>query len=88
MAIRRRDGSWPADVATFGPAEAITLAQALRAACVGAATAAGEPDRGRLVAGQRADFLVIPAAILTDVEALGSARPRLVFLDGVVAHEA
>lgn len=88
MAVRRRDPSWPADVATFGPAEAITLPRALRAACVGAATAAGEVDRGRLTAGQRADLLVISAVALTDVEALRSVRPRLVLMDGEVVHEA
>ena len=64
------------------------LAQALRAACVAAATAAGEADRGRLTPGQRADLLVIPAAALTDLEVLRTARPRLVLMDGVVAHEA
>lgn len=88
MAVRRRDPGWGADTPTFGPAEAITLPQALRAACVGAATAAGETDRGRLTAGQRADLLVIPAAALTDMEALRLARPRLVLVDGAVAHEA
>lgn len=88
MAVRRRDPSWSADVPTFAPAEAVTLAQALRAACVGAAAAAGETDRGRLTVGQRADFLVIPVAALTDTEALRTARPRLVALDGLVAHEA
>jgi predicted amidohydrolase YtcJ len=87
MAVRRRDPSWPSEVPAFGPAEAITLPQALRAACVGAATAAGEADRGRLTPGQRADLLVIPAAALTDMDALRIARPRLVFLDGRVAHE-
>ena len=88
MAVRRRDASWPADVPAFGPAEAITLPQALRAACVGAAGAAGEPDRGRLTPGQRADLLVMPAAGLTDTEALRTTRPRLVLVDGAVAFEA
>ena len=88
MAVRRRDPSWAADVPTFGQAEAITLPQALRAACVGAATAAGETDRGRLTPGQRADLLVIPALALTDPEALRTARPRLVLMDGAVVHEA
>lgn len=88
MAVRRRDPGWPADVPTFTANEAITLAQALRAACVGAATAAGETDRGRLTAGQRADLLVIASAALTDMEALHAARPRLVLVDGRVVHEA
>jgi hypothetical protein len=88
MAVRRRDPSWPADVATFGPAERITLPQALRAACAGAATAAAEDDRGRLTPGQRADLVVIPGAALTDPEALRTARPRLVLVDGAVVHES
>jgi predicted amidohydrolase YtcJ len=87
MAVRRRDPSWPSDVPALGPAEAITLPEALRAACVGGATAAGETDRGRLTPGQRADLLIIPAAALTDMDALRTARPRLVFLDGHIAHE-
>ena len=88
MAVRRRDPGWPADTPALAPAEAITLPQALRAACVGAATAAGESDRGRLTSGQRADLLVVPAATLTDTDALRLARPRLVLMDGVVVHEA
>ena len=88
MAVRRRDPGWPDDVPAFGPGDAITLPQALRAACVGAATAAGETDRGRLTPGQRADLLVIPAVALTDMEALRTARPRLVLVDGAVAYEA
>jgi predicted amidohydrolase YtcJ len=88
MAVRRRDPSWSPDVPSFGPTEAITLPQALRAACVGAATAAAETDRGRLTPGQRADFLVIPAVALADPEVLRTARPRRVFMDGAVVHEA
>jgi predicted amidohydrolase YtcJ len=48
MAVTRRDPRWPADSPAFGPQEALTLPQALRAACVAPATTAGEPDRGRL----------------------------------------
>lgn len=88
MAVRRRDPSWPSDAPAFAPSGAITLPQALRASCIGAATAAGESDRGRLSPGQRADLLVIPAAALTDMDALRTARPRLVLMDGRVAHEA
>lgn len=87
MAVRRRDPSWPSDIPSFGPAEAITLPGALRAACVGAAIVAGETDRGRLTAGQRADLLVIPAAALTDMAALRTTRPRLVLMGGAIVHE-
>ncbi len=87
MAVTRRDPRWPADMQGFGPQEALTLPQALRAACVGPALIAGEPDRGRLIAGQRADLIVVPAAILRDVDALRVARPRLVLVDGSVAYE-
>ncbi len=88
MAVRRRDPSWPPDVPAFAPDEAISLPQALRAACVGAAAAAGEGDRGRLTAGQRADLVVIAGTALSDPEVLRTTRPRLVLMDGVVAHEA
>jgi predicted amidohydrolase YtcJ len=87
MALTRRDPGWPAGVPAFGPHEALTLPQALWAACVAPAVAAGEPDRGRLTVGQRADLIVVPAAILRDVAALRVARPRLVLVDGSVAYE-
>jgi predicted amidohydrolase YtcJ len=88
MALTRRDPRWAAGSAAFGPQEALTLPQALRAACVAPAIAAGEQDRGRLSAGQRADIIVVPSAILEDVDALRAARPRLVLLDGRVEYEA
>jgi hypothetical protein len=88
MALTRHDPRWSAEVPAFGAHEAMTLSQALHAACVGPALAAGEADRGRLVAGQRADLIVVPAGILRDVDALRVARPRLVFVDGAIAHEA
>ncbi len=92
MAVARRDVSWGSDADAFGPAEAVDLDQSLRAACVGPAVAAAEQDRGRLVAGQRADLVVIPRAALDEpVEPggpLAVARPRLVLIDGRVAFEA
>jgi predicted amidohydrolase YtcJ len=91
MAVTRIDGSWPAGSPPFGEDERITLEQALRAACVAPATTAAEPDRGRLVPGQRADLVVQPASALSHpVEpggALATARPRLVMIDGDVAFE-
>ena len=92
MAVTRVDGSWPAGSAPFGPDEAISLEQALRAATLGPAETTREADRGRLVPGQRADLVVLPIAALTEpVEpggALATARPRLVLIDGEVGFEA
>ena len=92
MAVTRVDASWGADAKPFGPDERVTLEQALRAACIAPAVLAAETDRGRLVTGQRADLVVIPArAVSHPVEpggALATARPRLVMIDGTVLFEA
>jgi predicted amidohydrolase YtcJ len=92
MAVTRIDGSWPEGIPPFGRQERLTLDQALRAACVAPAIAAAETDRGRLVPGQRADLVVIPADALTNpIEpggALATARPRLVMIDGEVAFQS
>jgi hypothetical protein len=92
MAVTRSDPSWPAGTPPFGPGEALTLARALRAACIGPAESAREADRGRLVPGHRADLVVLPIeALLEPVEpggALATARPRLVLVDGAVAYES
>jgi predicted amidohydrolase YtcJ len=91
MAVTRVDGSWPAGSLPFGPDERIALDQALRAACIAPAVVAGETDRGRLIPGQRADLVVIPASALSHpIEpggALATARPRLVLIDGEIAFE-
>jgi predicted amidohydrolase YtcJ len=92
MAVTRIDGTWPEGIPPFGPSERVTLEQATRAACLAPAiTAAEDADRGRLVPGQRADLIVIPAEALTNpVEpggALATARPRVVVIDGEVAFE-
>lgn len=90
IAVTRRSRSWPGED-RFGASEALSVADALRAATVGPATTAGTPDRGRLVPGSVADVVVIPAAALEGpVEPgglLGRVRPRLVLVDGVVAFE-
>jgi predicted amidohydrolase YtcJ len=92
MAVTRSDPSWPAGTPPFGPREALTLERAIRAACIGPAVTALEPDRGRLVPGQRADLVVLPIAALTEPAepggALATARPRLVLVDGAVGYEA
>lgn len=91
MAVTRVDGSWPSGSTPFGADERVTLEQALRAACVAPAVMAAETDRGRLVAGQCADLLVIPAqALVHPIEpggALATARPRLVMIDGEIVFE-
>ncbi|MEO7664211.1 MAG: amidohydrolase, partial [Candidatus Limnocylindrales bacterium] len=61
MSVLRKDPGWGIEAEPFGPDEALTLEQALRAATVGPATTAREPDRGRLVVGSRADLIVLPA---------------------------
>jgi predicted amidohydrolase YtcJ len=92
IAVTRSDPGWPAGTPPFGPHEALPLERAIRAACIGPAVTAREPDRGRLVPGQRADLVVLPIAALTEpVEpggALATARPRLVLVDGAVGYEA
>ncbi len=92
LAVTRRDPSWPSAVSAFGPQESLSLERAIRAICLDPPRTAGEMDRGRLVVGHRADLVVIPAPALGEpVEVggpLGTARPRLVLVDGVVAMEA
>ena len=88
-AVTRSAPTWPAGTPPLGPAQALPLWRAIRAACVDPAITAGEADRGRLVAGQRADLVVLPGAAVDEpVEAGGAlwhARPRLVLIDGEVA---
>jgi predicted amidohydrolase YtcJ len=92
LAITREDPRWRAGTPAFGPTEALSLDRALRAACIDPAVSAREPDRGRLVVGQRADMVVLPeAALRQPVEpggALATARPMLVVMDGRVVFEA
>ncbi len=92
LAIERNWPAWPAGSGPFGLAESLSLADALRGACLGPAQAEGSPDRGRLVAGQRADLVVIPAGSIESLEResvqLAATRPRLVIVDGQVAFEA
>jgi predicted amidohydrolase YtcJ len=91
IAVARADASWGRDAAPFGPHEALPLSRALRAACVDPAISAGEMDRGRLSVGQRADVVVLPAAVVDEpVEPggpLATARPELVLVDGEVVFE-
>ncbi len=90
-AVTRSAPDWTPGTPPFGAVNALDLWTSLRAWCVGPAVAAGEPDRGRLVAGARADLVVLPAAALVEpVEAGGAlwrCRPRLVLMDGEVVAE-
>lgn len=93
MAVLRRDPSWGSDAAAFGPDEAITLEEALRAATVGVATTARDPLGGRLIPGSPADLIVLPAAPRESDDAseraaaFAEVRPRLVMLGGEVVVE-
>lgn len=85
ISVLRHDPSWGPDVPPFGPDEALTLEQTLRAATVGPATLAREPLGGRLVPGSHADLIVLPAAPREGPEraaAFAQVRPRLVLLGG------
>ena len=88
LAITRRDPAWPDGTSPYVPGEALTLAEALRAACVAGPRSAAEGDRGRLTVGQRADLVVIGADGLADPAVSRTTRPRLVLVDGEVAFEA
>lgn len=85
-AVTRSAPGWPEGTAPLGPTEALALWRAVRAACLDAPMSAGEPDRGRLVPGCRADLLALPAAALSEPVLpdgpLWHARPRLVLMDG------
>ena len=87
-AVTRAAPDWPDGTLPFGPRNGLSLWRAIRAACLDAPRSAGERDRGRLVAGCRADLVVLPAAAVAEpVEvdgALWHARPRLVLVDGEV----
>jgi len=90
-AVTRSAPDWAPGTAPFGPQQALDLWTSMRAWCVGPARTAGERDRGRLTAGQRADVVVLPAAAVAEPVEVGSAlwnaRPRLVLMDGEVASE-
>ena len=52
---------------------------------------AGEHDGGRLVAGHRADLLVVPAVGFSDpldASALAATRPLATLIDGELVHRA
>ena len=91
LAVRREDLRWPSGTQPFAPDQALTLERALRANCVDPALSARELDRGRLTVGQRADIVILDAAVIdAPVEPggpLSTARPRAVLMDGQVVFE-
>ena len=85
--MTREAPSWPPGTPPFGPASALSLGRALRAACVDPALSAGERDRGRLVPGSARTSSCIPAAALREPVETGGrpvarAARRLVLVDG------
>jgi len=74
-----------------GPAQAIELSRAIRAACLDPAVVARQPELGRLVPGCRADLIVVPDAgfgELFDAAALAATRPLATLLDGEVVYRS
>jgi len=90
VALCRRDPFVPTDD-PLGPEHAIDLPTALRAACGHPALVAGESDRGRLVAGQRADLVIVPAEALSegvDPATLAATRPLTTLIDGEIVYRS
>lgn len=90
LSVLRRDPSWPDNVPPFGPGEALSLEQALRAATVGPAMTRRDRLGGRLVPGSPADLIVLPEAPREGGEraaAFAEVRPRLVMVGGEVEIE-
>ena len=91
LAVQRDDARWPAGTPTYAPEQSLSFDRALRANCIDPAVSAKETDRGRLVVGQRADVVVIPAASIDEPVTAGgplsTTRPHMVLLDGKVVFE-
>ena len=90
LAVLRRDPSWGADAAPFGPHEALTLEEALRANSVAPATTIRDPFGGRLVPGSPGDLIVLPAAPRepdAQASAFAAVRPRLVLVAGEARND-
>jgi predicted amidohydrolase YtcJ len=88
VAVARRD-PFKFEQPLTGAHNAISLARAVRAACLDPATVAGETDLGRLTAGSRADLLVVPAQWFLepfDAAAFASIRPFATLIDGDLVY--
>lgn len=90
MAVTRRAPGW--ESGAYHAEQSIDLDTAIRAATVGPPASCGEVDRGRLVPGQRADIVIVPAAALAEVAGSGgtpeAVRPLATLIDGEVVYRA
>jgi hypothetical protein len=83
--------SHPGDEADWQPAQALQPWEALRAATLGAAQAAGRKAIGHLRPGARADLAVLNvplATVLAADERLAGVRSELTIVDGTVVHRS
>ena len=88
VAVARRD-PFKVDDQLTGAHHAISLERAIRAACLDPAFVAGEAHVGRLLAGYRADLLVVPADGFRepfDAAAFAQTRPLVTMIDGEVVY--
>jgi len=87
-AVTRRGPGWqPGE--PFHPEQAISLDEALRAACRGGPRSARQGDEGHLDAGARADLQVLPAEPFdapASAELLAGMRPLATLLEGELIH--
>jgi hypothetical protein len=92
-AVLRRGPGWPRDAALH-PEQAVSLARALRGACLDGPRSAGRADEGHLDVGACADLLVLPGQPFDETreapsaEALAAMRPLATLLDGIVVHRS
>jgi predicted amidohydrolase YtcJ len=90
LSVLRHDPTWGEDVEAYGPHEALSLDEALRAATVNVAATRRDRLGGRLVPGSPADLIVLPAAPRESADAaeraaaFATVRPRLVLVGGEV----
>jgi predicted amidohydrolase YtcJ len=90
VAVCRRDPFAPTDE-PLGPGHSIDLARAIRAACLDPAQVARQERLGRLVTGQSADLLIVPAQGFRqplDPAVLAATRPLATLIDGELVHRA
>jgi predicted amidohydrolase YtcJ len=89
VAVGRRDPGRPREK-PLGPAHALRLDRAIRAACLDPALVAGQTDLGRLLPGYRADLLVVPSLgdDAADPGSIAATRPYATLIDGEVVFRA
>ncbi|MDQ3937202.1 MAG: amidohydrolase family protein, partial [Chloroflexota bacterium] len=88
VAVARRDPQRPANE-PLGADHALDLPRSIRGACLDPPLAAGEGDLGRLLAGYRADLLIVPADGFrqpVDAAVLAATRPLLTMIDGETVY--